>query len=193
MVEKTLVLMKPDAVVRGIVGEILHRFERAGIKMIGSKLIRIDENFGSKHYKHDDDWKLKVGSRNIEDCKKFGLDVLEAFGTEDPRKIGELIDKRNAEFLSKGPVFVLVLEGPQAVSKVRSLIGPTFPDIAPAGTIRGDFGTDSAFSGMKRKRTTYNMIHASGSLEEAMEEIKLWFKPEEILSYKRVHEEFYGY
>lgn len=193
MIERSLVLMKPDAVARGIVGEILHRFERAGLKIVGAKLLLIDKTFGAKHYNHDEQWKIKVGQRNIEDCERLGLTVMECFGTTEPREIGVKVDERNAEFLAKGPVFALVLEGPNAVRKIRTLVGSTFPDAALPGTIRGDYGVDSAFSGMKRKRTTFNMIHASGEVEEAIEEIKLWFKPEELLDYKRVHEEFYSY
>jgi nucleoside-diphosphate kinase len=86
-----------------------------------------------------------------------------------------------------------VFEGPNAVKKVRSLIGSTFPETATPGTIRGDFGLENSFTGTVRKRTTYNLIHASGSVDEAEYEISLWFKPEDLLKYKQVHESFYGY
>jgi nucleoside-diphosphate kinase len=193
MIQKSLVLMKPDAVKRGIVGEILHRFERAGLKIVAMKTVAVDKAFGAKHYNHNDAWKVKVGERTINDCKSFGLDVMDCFGSTDPKEIGAMVDQKNAEYLATGPVMALVIEGPQAVAKIRSLVGSTFPDTAVPGTIRGDFGTDSAFSGTKRKRATYNMIHASGEVDEAIEEINLWFKPEEILSYKRIHEDLYSY
>ena len=193
MMERSLVLLKPDAVQRGIVGEILDKLEQVGLKIVGAKLVQVSKEFGAKHYKHNEEWKYKVGQRNIEDCKTYGIEVEEVFGINDPKRIGEIVDERNAEFLASGPVFAFVLEGPNAMKKIRSLVGPTFPDVAPAGTIRGDYGLDSAFSGMVRKRTTYNMIHASGAVDEAEEEIKLWFKPEEILSYRRVHEDLYNY
>lgn len=193
MIEKSLVLIKPDAVARGIVGEILHRFERAGLKIVGMKLVTVTRDLGLKHYNHSTEWKIKVGNRNIEECKQLGIDVFECFGTTDAQKIGEQVDQRNADFLSKSPVIAIVFEGPHAVKKIRSLVGSTFPDTALPGTIRGDFGADSAYSGMIRKRSTYNMIHASGEVDEAEAEIKLWFKKDEILNYKRVHEEFYLY
>jgi nucleoside-diphosphate kinase len=193
MIEQSLVLMKPDAVKRGIVGEILHRFERAGLKIVALKIVQIDEVLGAKHYNHDDEWKLKVAARSIEECTSSGLNVLDCFGTEDPIKIGELTDKRNAEYLASGPVIALVLEGPNAVGKTRSMIGSTFPNTAVPGTIRADYGLDSSFSATKRKRTTFNMLHASGNIEEAKEEIKLWFNPSEILSYKRLHDDLYNY
>lgn len=193
MIERSLVLMKPDAVQRGIVGEILHRFERMGLKIIGAKLIQVDEAHGLKHYNHPAEWYVKVGNRNLEDCKNFELDPMEVFGTTDAREIGLLTDKRNAEFLASGPIFAMVLEGPQAVQRIRDHVGNTFSSISPAGTIRGDYGLDSAYSGMKRGRTSYNMIHASGNVSEAEIEIKLWFKDDELLSYKRVHEDLYKY
>lgn len=193
MVERSLILMKPDAVKRGIVGEILHRFERMGLKIVGAKLILIDENLGLKHYNHPAEWYVKVGKRNLEDCESYELDPMDVFGTTDPEEIGKLTDKRNAEFLASGPVFAMVLEGPHAVQRIRDHVGSTFSTISPAGTIRGDYGLDSAYSGMKRGRTSYNMIHASGTPEEATDEIKLWFKEDELLQYKRVHEDLYNY
>lgn len=193
MIERTLVLLKPDAVARGITGEIIDRLEQTGLKIVGAKLIRVDKALGAKHYNHNDEWKEMVGKRNIADCEKFDIDVKDIFGTDNARKIGQMVDERNAEFLSSGPVFAIVFEGPNAVAKVRNMVGSTFPDTAPPGTIRGDYGLDSAFSGMIRKRTTYNVIHASGSVDEAKQEIDLWFKPEELVDYKRIHEELYHY
>lgn len=193
MIEKSLVLLKPDAVQRGIVGEILHRFEKMGLKVAGAKLVQIDEQFGAKHYNHDDAWKKRVGERSLNDCSDYNLDPQKIYGTTEPKQIGAVIDKWNAEFLSIGPVFAVVLQGPNAVNRIRDHVGKTFSTISPAGTIRGDYGLDSAYSGMSRKRTSYNMIHASGSTEEAKEEIALWFSDDEILEYRRVHEDLYSY
>jgi nucleoside-diphosphate kinase len=193
MIQKSLVLMKPDAVKRGIVGEILHRFERAGLKVVGAKLIEADKETAEKHYKKDEDWHRKVGEINVKDCENFGLDVKEIFGTADPLEIGKIVNNWLFEMFKIGPVFAFVMEGPNAVEKIRVLVGSTFPDAAPPGTVRGDFGLDSSFSSLKRKRAVLNLIHASGAPDEAEEEIKLWFKPDEILSYKSVHEELYNY
>lgn len=193
MIQRSLVLMKPDAVLRGVVGEILERFERAGLKVVGAKLIHADKETAQKHYQKDEKWHKKIGDINIKDCETFGLDVNDIFGTEDSVEIGKIVNKWLYDMFDLGPVFAFVLEGPNAVSKVRSLVGSTFPDSAPPGTIRGDFGLDSSFTSLKRKRAVLNLIHASGEVDEAEEEIKLWFKPEEILTYKRVHEELYSY
>ena len=193
MIERSLVLMKPDAIRRGIVGEILTRFERMGLKVVGAKLINIDKEMGAMHYNHDEKWAEKVGNINLNECEEFGVDPIEAFGTDDPIEIGKKVDEWNSEFLSMGPVFAMVLEGVHAVQRIRDHVGKTFSLISPPGTIRGDYGLDSSLAGMRRQRTSYNMIHASGSVEEAKQEIELWFDDTELLDYKRTHEDLYGY
>lgn len=193
MIQRSLVLLKPDAVSRGLSGEIISRLERSGLKMVAAKLVRPELEIGMTHYKKDNEWKIKVGQRAIEECKEFGLEIMEVFETNSPLEIGDLLVKRNAEFLNSGAVLALIFQGPNAVKKIRNLIGSTFPETAAAGTIRGDYGLENSFTGTKRKRTTYNLIHASGEIDEAEEEIKIWFKPEEIIEYKQVHEHMYGY
>lgn len=193
MIERTLVLLKPDAVQRGIVGEILHRFERAGIKIVGMKLLQPDKDLASKHYPDSKEWKIKVGQRTIDDCIKYNIDLMANMGTTDPEEVGNIVKGWNAEFLMSGSVLAMVLEGVNVVERVRALSGDTVPVKAAPGTIRGDYSLDSAIAANRRKRTIYNLIHASGSIDEAKAEIALWFKPEEICSYKRVHEGLYKY
>lgn len=185
--------MKPDAVKRGIVGEILHRFERAGLKLIGSKMLVADRSISEKHYFKDETWQRKVGALNIEDCAKYGLDVREIFGTNDALEIGKVVNGWLFDLFDLGPVLAFVLEGPNAVEKVRALVGPTSPVAAPAGTIRGDYGLDSPFTSLKRKRAILNLIHSSGAVDEAEQEIALWFKKEELVDYARDHECVYSY
>ncbi len=193
VVERSLILIKPDAVQRGIIGEILNRFERAGLKMVGAKLFMADAEKVANHYKKDSEWKIKVGNLRIEDAEMHGLDITEYYGTNDPETIGDMVNKANVDYITMGPVFGFVLEGPHAVEKVRRLVGPTFSLEAQPGTIRGDYGLELPITSLLRKRTIYNMIHASGTIEEAEEEINLWFKPEELVTYKRVHEDLYNY
>ena len=111
------------------------------------------------------------------------MDPGETLGTKDPVKIGQLVRRWNMEFLSSGPVMALLLEGPDAVIIVRKLVGHTFPSDALPGTIRGDFSLDSAYLSNLQKRTTQNVVHASGSKEEAEFEKKLWIRRNEIYSY----------
>lgn len=193
MIEKTLVLIKPDAVKRGIIGEIVSRFERASLKVVAAKLIDVDEDLAKNHYPDSIEWKTKVGQRTLDDCKKYNIDVIANMGTDDPVKLGEIVKKWNMDFLMSGPVLAFVFEGVNAVERVRSLVGDTNPVKAAPGTIRGDYSIDSPIVANRRTRTIYNLIHASGSVDEASAEIELWFENNEILSYKRVHEELYKY
>lgn len=157
-IEKTLVLIKPDGVERGLVGEIIHRFERVGLKIIGMKMIQIDEEFAKKHY----------------------FDVAE-------RK-GEKIFKMLMELITMGPVIAIVLEGISAVEIVRKMVGPTEPSKAMPGTIRGDFAQAHYAMSDEVQQAVRNIIHASGSREDANKELALWFKDSEIYSYESVHE-----
>jgi len=155
MIEQTLVLIKPDGVQRGLIGEITQRFERVGLKIIGMKMVWVNKDFAKKHYKAHIDKPFYKG--------------LEAMITE-------------------GPVVAMVLEGVHAVELVRKMVGPTEPKSAPPGTIRGDYAHISYSYADKKGIAIKNLIHASGNLEEAKAEIKLWFGKEELHSYQTVHE-----
>lgn len=182
-IEHTVVIIKPDAVRKSVVGEILTRFERVGLKIAAAKLIWVDKTFVGKHYKDDDAYSKSVGEKTLENYKKYGLDPDENLGTKDPLAIGKMVREWNMEFMSSGPVMALLLEGPQAIAIVRKMVGYTFPSDAQPGTIRGDYALDSAFVSNMERRTARNIIHASGSREEAEFEKKLWFKEKEIFSY----------
>lgn len=182
--EQTVVLIKPDGVKRGIVGDILTRFERVGLKIVAAKLIWVDKTTVGKHYRDDKEYHKSVGEKTLDNYKEYGLDPNENLGTADPVKIGKLIRKWNMGFLSSGPVFAILLEGPGAIKVVRKIVGSTFPADALPGTIRGDYSVESAFNANVQKRTVFNLIHASGSLEEARFERKLWFRKKEIYKYE---------
>ncbi|HLP79637.1 MAG TPA: nucleoside-diphosphate kinase [Acidobacteriota bacterium] len=162
MIERTLVLLKPDAVARQLNGQIITRFETAGLKIVGLKMVHVDKNFAKTHYREDDI------------AKRRGYDVWE----------------QNLEFLSKGPVVALVLEGINAIANVRKIVGSTEPSAAAPGTIRGDFCHATFAPANANKRAVANVIHASSSVDDAKVEISVWFKPSEIHSYKTVHEHY---
>lgn len=186
--ETTVVIIKPDGVKRGIVGDILSRFERVGLKLVAAKLIWVDKTTVGRHYKDDKTYHKSVGEKTLTNYKEYGLDPNETLGSDNPVKIGQLIRRWNMDFLSSGPVFVTLLEGPGVIKLVRKIVGSTFPADAPPGTIRGDYSLESAYLANTQKRTVQNLIHASGSSEEAKFERKLWFKEKEIYKYKRVGE-----
>ncbi len=155
MLEKTLILIKPDAVQRSIVGRIISRFEDAGLKIVGIKMMWVDKNFSKKHYSAHTKKKFYKGLEN---------------------------------FITEGPVIAFVLEGLHAVETTRKIVGPTEPRKALPGTIRGDFAHHSYEYTNKKGIAIKNLIHASGTKEEAKKEIDLWFSIEELHNYKTVHE-----
>ena len=155
MIERSLVIIKPDGVERSLVGEIIKRFENAGMKLVGMKMVWIDRKFAETHY-------------NAHTKKPFFRELV--------------------EFITEGPVVAFVVEGVHAVDNVRRLVGSTSPHEAAPGTIRGDFAHLSMAYASKKGQGGKNVIHASGSKKEADDEIKLWFKKDELHSYTTVHE-----
>lgn len=187
--EQTLVLIKPDGVFRGLVGEILSRFENRGLKILAMKLVYPTREHAAGHYSGSEEWLRGMGERNLESLAKHGLDPVEELGTSDPLEMGKIIQEWNVNYLSMGPVVAVAFEGMHAVTTVRKLIGHTLPVLAEPGTIRGDFSIDAATAASLDKRTVRNVVHASGTVEEAEAEIKHWFSSSELVSYKRADEE----
>lgn len=187
--ENTVVLFKPDAVKRGIMGEIISRFEKVGLKLVACKMIWVDADLVGQHYADKNEYHKSVGAKTLENYQKYGVDAKEKLGTNDPVEIGRMVRKWNMEFLSSGPVLAMIWRGFHAVEIVRKMVGNTFPQMALPGTVRGDFSIDAAQESNIAGRSTRNMIHASGVLEEAEFERKLWFKENEIYDYKRVGED----
>jgi len=186
--ERTLVLLKPDAVQRGLIGEIIKRFESAGLKIVALKLVQPGRDFIAGHYSGSDDWIRGMGQKTLDSFREFGMDVKAELGTDDPYQIGQTVRGWLIEYVASSPVVAMVIEGVHAVSAVRALIGFTIPARAAKGTIRGDFSVDSNTLSTLEKRSTKNLIHASGELDEAAREIAYWFKPEEVLSYTQADE-----
>lgn len=162
-IQQTLILFKPDAVQRGIVGEVLTRFERVGLKLVGMKMIRPDEAKLHRHYEEIGKLYTRKGEHT------FGVTI---------------------EMMSSGPIIATVLEGVEAVELVRKLVGPTEPKSANPGTIRGDFSHMSYGYADNTNIGIPNLIHASGEYSEAVEEIAHWFADTEIFSYETLSERF---
>lgn len=187
--EKTLVIIKPDAIQRGIVGDIITRFERVGLKLVGAKMLIPTRELADKHYPKDRHaFIVGMANKTLENYKEQGLDPIPDFGTDDPEKIGLKIQEWLVDFLVSGPVLALVLEGPHAIEVVRKISGFTLPSKAAPGTIRGDYSFDSSAMANLGKRPIRNLIHASGDPEEAQFEINLWFTDNELYDYDSVHQ-----
>ena len=159
-VERTLVLLKPDAVARGLAGRLLQRFEDAGLKIVGVRMRQMDADLARRHY----------------------FDLEERFGPH--------VFNVTATFMQSGPVIAFVLEGVDAVANVRKLVGSTFPNQAPPGTIRGDFAHMSKAYSEAKGSVVANLVHASGNVDEAKYEVDVWFGPEDLFEYQTVAERF---
>jgi nucleoside-diphosphate kinase len=181
MIEKTLVLIKPDGVQRALVGEILSRFEKNGLKIVALKMKLADKTLAGNHYIEDENWLTTVGTKQKEAYKKNGIEI-----DTPERELGLKVRELLIDYLTMSPVIALVLEGHNAVKLVRKIVGATSPGDAAPGTIRGDYSFDTYQLADLSKRPIQNLIHASGEVDEAEREISIWFTKDEIFSWKRV-------
>ncbi|MBU0952871.1 MAG: nucleoside-diphosphate kinase [Nanoarchaeota archaeon] len=179
--ERTFLLIKPDGVTRGLVGDILSRFEKAELRIVGMKLLVPTADLIRKHYPSSDEWLGTAGNKTLRDYEKNRIDPKKELGTNDPIKIGKMIKEWLITYLTSGPVVAMVLEGNHAIENVRRLVGPTLPILAGPGTIRGDYSCESPDLSNKERRPVKNLVHASGDASEAKNEIALWFKKHELL------------
>jgi len=192
--QKSLVIIKHDGVSRGIIGEIIQRFERIGLKLCAMKLVEATEEMGEKHYPTSKEWLETVGNRTLDEYKEKGIDPIKRMGTDNALEIGKIIKQWNVEYLTAGPVLAMVFEGPDAIKLIRKHVGSTVPALAAPGTIRGDYSFDNADLANDLGRPFYNLIHASGNPEEAEFEINLWFSKDEIFdNYSPVSHKAMGY
>ncbi len=187
--EKTFILIKPDGVKRGLVGEIIQRIEQRGLKVIALNMIQATREQIDGHYPKDEVWIKRLGEKTMDTFNKYGYSAKEEIGTEDLLEMGKIIRGWLLDFLASGPVVKMVIQGIHAVDMIRKLVGKTIPAMAEMGTIRGDFSVDSPILANLGKRSVHNLIHASETPEEAAHEIEFWFAPEEIYEYKRAEED----
>ncbi|MBP5205040.1 nucleoside-diphosphate kinase [Candidatus Saccharibacteria bacterium] len=163
LIQRSLVVLKPDAVQRGIVGEIIHRFERVGLKIVGMKMVMPGEDLYYKHYED-------VGQM----ITRHGEDIF----------------RYNVQYMMTGPVIAICLEGIEAIPLVRKIVGPTEPKSADMGTIRGDFAHMSYGYSDAKKMGVPNLVHASATPDEAKKELALWFSEDELYDYSDLNEKY---
>jgi len=183
--EKTFVLIKPDGVRKGLIGEILNRFERRDLKVVALEMFQPTRSEMDKHYPKDAKWLARIGERTRSNYEKYGHDPRRDFGTADPVRIGKEVRKWLVVFMTSAPMVKMVVQGPHAVDMVRKVVGPTMPHMAEMGTIRGDYSADSAISANIDRRAIWNLVHASETPQEAAHEIKHWFGKHPVYKYKR--------
>lgn len=175
MIEKTLIILKPDAVKRKLCGKIISMFENAGFNIVDAKMIIPSKELVERHYPNNNKWYVAVGNKSINNFAEQGLDIVSVMGTDDALTIGKKIKEWLVEYMTSGYVLAMVLEGNNAIKNVRKMCGNTIPSVADPSTIRGKFALDSSDVANAEHRSVYNLIHASAEPDEAKYEISLWF------------------
>jgi len=183
--EQTFVMVKPDGVMRGLMGEVIKRIEQRGLKVVALKMVHPSHEHFDAFYPKNDEWVERLGQKGLKTFAEYNLDAKEYMGTDDAMEIGKDVRKALIDFMVLGPVVPMVVEGIHAISIFRKLAGATLPIFAEPGTIRGDYSIDAPTAANLEKRGIFNIVHASETPEEAAHEVKHWFKPEEIFDYDR--------
>ena len=174
--EKTLVLIKPDGMEKRLTGTVLSAFEKHGLKLVAIKMVKAKKRLLSEHY--PDSMALTIGEKTKASYLKKGKEF-----SHDPTQFGMGVLKKLRKFIGSAPVIAMVLEGDNAVAKVRSIIGGTEPMTAGEGTIRQTHSDDSYEKADSENRPVKNIVHASGTVEEAEKEVRIWFKEKELFEY----------
>lgn len=182
--EKTLVIIKPDGVQRGLIGELIKRIERTGLKLVALRLVLCTKEQGYEHYKKDEAWLEQKGQMRVKQLTDAGESI-----TKPVREYGVDIVNANVNFISAGPIIIMIWEGNKAVGIVKKIVGGTEPLTSDVGTIRGDYTVDSYELSNADERCVRNLIHCTDDPREAEREIAIWFKSEEILAYRHLAEQ----
>ena len=183
--ERTLVMVKPDGVQRGLIGEIIKRHESLGFKLVAIKTVMPTEKHIEEHYTLDPEWRKVTGEKTIAGYKSKGMTPP----SNDPFEITDIILKCLKKYMTSGPAIAMVWQGAHVVKMVRKIVGGTEPLTSDVGTIRGDYVMDSYEMSDNDGRAIRNLIHASGSVEEAAMEIPHWFDEKELIDYRLVGEQ----
>lgn len=183
--ERTLVIIKPDAIQRTLIGEIIKRYEQIGLKLVALKMMVPTADLIEQHYTLDPEWRRITGEKTIKGYHDKGIEPPE----KDPLKVTDVLLKKLVTYMTAGPVIAMVWQGAHAVKIVRKITGGTEPLMSDVGTIRGDYVLDSYQMTDNDGRSIRNLVHASGSPKEADDEIKHWFTPDEIINYKLFQEQ----
>jgi len=182
--EKTLVIIKPDGIQRSLIGEVIKRYERTGLKLIAMKMIIPTRTQIEKHYTVDPEWLFKCGNKAIISYKEKGITPP----SENPIDIGKSILEKLKNYMTSGPVIAMVWTGMNAIGVVRKITGSTEPLSSDVGSIRGDLTIDSYQIADTSDRSVRNLIHASTSVDEAEAEIDIWFDRKELINYRLFNE-----
>ncbi len=181
--ERTFVILKPDTVQRSLVGEVIRRFEKTGLKCTAMKMFVPQEEQLIKHYNKSEEWFLKKGTNIVNDLMAQGLPI-----DKEPIEYGKDIIRTVVKYMTAAPVIAMVWEGNQAVAVVTKIVGTTEPATSDVGTLRGDYTIDSYGHASFENRAVRNLVHCSDAVSEAEREIAIWFGEDEIMKYNTAQE-----
>ena len=182
--ERTFCMIKPDGVKRGLIGDIIKRIEKAGLKVVAMRMVQATPEQVQIHYPMSDEaWVERLGHKSLSAFDNLDTQADDVLGSSDAKVIGQSVADSLVDFMTSGPVVIMVVEGIQAIEMVRKLAGNTLPFKADVGTIRGDYSVDSPAIANVEGRSIHNLFHASETPEEAESEIELWFEGCDIPSY----------
>ena len=184
--ERTFVMVKPDGVRKGLIGEIIKRMEQRDLKIVAIEMFQPTTAQVNEHYPKDKVWIARLGDKTLSTYKKYNVDPIKELGTDNNEKIGKMVRSWILDYMTSAPLVRMVVQGLHAVDMVRKIAGQTLPYQAEMGTIRGDFSIDSPLLGNLEKRAVMNLVHASETPQEAEHEIAYWFgDTSKIFDYKR--------
>lgn len=179
--ERTFVMIKPDGVKKGLIGEVIRRFEQRDLKIVALEMFQPTIKQMDNHYPKDEAWISRLGQKTLATYAKYGIDPNKELGTDNDLKIGQMVRRWLLDYMTSAPLVRMVVEGVHAVDMVRKICGATIPNLADMGTIRGDYSADSPSVANSEKRAVMNLLHASETPQEAEHEIKHWFGEREVI------------
>jgi len=173
--EVTYVMVKPDGVRKGLIGEIIRRFEQRDLKVVAIEMFQPTREAIDNHYPKDEAWITRLGTKTLSTYEKYNQSAKDDYGSDDPKVLGPMVRGWLVDYMTSAPLVRMVIQGVHAVDMVRKIVGATLPSVAEMGTIRGDYSVDSPLVANKEKRAVMNLVHASETPEEAKHEIEHWF------------------
>ncbi len=184
--ERTFLMVKPDGVQKGLIGEIIKRIEQRDLKIVAIEMFSATSEQVNNHYPKDEVWISRLGDKTLSTYHKYNIDPIKELGTDKNSEIGAMVRAWLVDYMTSAPLVRMVVQGLHAVDMVRKIAGPTLPYLADMGTIRGDFSNDSPILGNIEKRAVMNLVHASETAKEAKHEIEFWFGgTDRVFDYKR--------
>jgi len=185
--EKTFVMIKPDGVKKGLIGEVIHRFEQRDLKIVALEMFQPTAEQIDNHYPKDEAWICRLGQKTLATYEKYGINAIKQLGTDNDFELGKMVRQWLVDYMTSAPLVKMAVEGVHAVDMVRKICGNTMPYQADMGTLRGDYSNDSPAVANSEKRTVMNIVHASETPQEAEHEIAHWFGEDaDLYSYERL-------